>query len=555
MPLTLLALDTTGIQDYIFGTNRLAEQIGASELVARATGEWAFRFLPRPNNSRAAGGGPPDLDPNLRIEDGALAAEVLYAGGGNLVALFREPAAARAYLGQLSRRVICEASGLHLVAATRSFAWEGEALAVAVGSLLATLAERKRASPASYPLLGLGVSAACQSTGLPAVGVFAPGGADSGDSPRLASAETLAKLAPPVREAAQERLRAALALGDEWVVPQRTDELGRTEGTESHVAVIHADGNGMGRRLRAIAARYPSPAANRRYIEAVRAFSNALTSAARDAQRDVVQRLISWLRARPSGDPFARAALAVPGQPGRARLPLRPLIFGGDDLTLLADARLGLALAVEYLRRFEALGKNLPEGAATAAAGIAFVRTHYPLARAYQLAGELTKSAKRFRRDLQDQGRASDVSTLDWHVALGGLAGDLKEIRRREYQAPDGWLTARPVTLTRLPFGSTASSWPTVEAGIRAFQGPAWAERRNKVKGLRDALRAGPIAVERFRLRFTADDPLPEVVPGAPNASRTGWDGKTCVYFDAIEAVDWYTELVSSGGWNDAAGR
>ena len=37
---TVTVLDTTGIQPYIFGSNRLRENIGASYLVSEATDDW-----------------------------------------------------------------------------------------------------------------------------------------------------------------------------------------------------------------------------------------------------------------------------------------------------------------------------------------------------------------------------------------------------------------------------------------------------------------------------------------------------------------------------------
>jgi hypothetical protein len=38
-------IDTTGIQKYIFGSNRLKENIGASHLVKLATTDWVEEFL------------------------------------------------------------------------------------------------------------------------------------------------------------------------------------------------------------------------------------------------------------------------------------------------------------------------------------------------------------------------------------------------------------------------------------------------------------------------------------------------------------------------------
>jgi len=42
----LTAIDTTQIQGYIFGSNRLQENIGGSELVEMATRQWVYEALP-----------------------------------------------------------------------------------------------------------------------------------------------------------------------------------------------------------------------------------------------------------------------------------------------------------------------------------------------------------------------------------------------------------------------------------------------------------------------------------------------------------------------------
>jgi len=81
---TLTIVDTTSIQNYIFGSNRLKENIGASELVKQATQNWVYQALPEPNNMRRKENGW-EFDISQRIENGNLQAEVIYAGGGNAV--------------------------------------------------------------------------------------------------------------------------------------------------------------------------------------------------------------------------------------------------------------------------------------------------------------------------------------------------------------------------------------------------------------------------------------------------------------------------------------
>src|SRR5574341_142059 len=96
-------VDTTGIQPYIFGSNRLQENIGASELVRLATGQWALEAVKSVaeahHNVKDAKADDPTvrLDDAFRIEEviGEAAAEVIYSGGGNTVVIFSSPTLAQ----------------------------------------------------------------------------------------------------------------------------------------------------------------------------------------------------------------------------------------------------------------------------------------------------------------------------------------------------------------------------------------------------------------------------------------------------------------------------
>ena len=243
---------------------------------------------------------------------------------------------------------------------------------------------------------------------------------------------------------------------------------------------------------------------------------------------------------------------------GNILLPFRPIVFGGDDVTFVCDGRLGISLAVVYLKAFEDETKALPDGKgkATACVGVSIVKAHYPFARAYALAEALCASAKTLRRALEQ-----DVSCLDWHFTTGGLIGTLDEIREREYRANNGWLNLRPVALTAV--GSTLRRWDVVAQGIKAFQGGDWAEKRNKAKALRDALREGPAAVERFRMHFLQKASLPEVAKGSQKGGDTGWITNTkgeaernathrSLYFDALELADRFVFLESPNGSHES---
>lgn len=575
----LVVVDTTQIQPYIFGSNRLAENIGASWLVKQATGEWALdeviRAAPRTNIQDKAKN---RLDPAKHIEDGNLDAEVIYAGGGNVLVLFADEPKARTFIRSLSRKVLCEAPGLNLLFAKQRVGWDAQPAQLFSGVMdaFADLEKQKAQRAHDVPLLGLGVTVACRSTGLPA-SVMKP---YSGEAAQPVSAEIEAKLeaADKSHRELREQFKQATnqAIGREYDFPRDFDELGRERGEQSFIAVVHADGNGFGQAIIEIGKRNSHD--NRAYINAVRKRSQAVAQASLQAMSEVLNLLCrpevieldkddksrerrSIVR-RVSTDRGEEVVSRITLQREGAKhwwLPFRPLVYGGDDTTFVCDGRLGVSLAVEYLTQFKEHATRELEEASSASAGVAIVKSHYPFARAYALADELCKSAKCFRAQENERTGQEQGSYLDWHFAVGGLVGELSEVRRREYRTRHGDLCLRPLDLdAELPQEVnvlTARRWEVVKKALDAFQGKDWATRRNKVKALRDALRQGKEAVQRFCLIYLNDAGKPSELPALTKTEndagahrRTGWldsgEEARCAYFDAIELADVYMPLV-----------
>jgi CRISPR/Cas system-associated protein Cas10 (large subunit of type III CRISPR-Cas system) len=273
------------------------------------------------------------------------------------------------------------------------------------------------------------VTAVCQETGLPAVNF---------EDERYLSAEVLAKR-KAADKAKRQLTQALLSENSGYAFPSELDKLGRSRGERSYIAVVHADGNSMGERIREIGEERD----DRKYIERIRAFSQATKRISLAAMQAVVKLLIEKTVEGTHIEGVGSVAdleFALDDQ-NKLLLPIRPIIFGGDDTTFVCDGRIGIALAVEYLRAFEREsereGLNL-----TACAGVAIVKSHYPFARAYALSEELCSEAKKFRRTAEVQG-----SALDWYFSTSGLYGELEVMRKREYYVQDGSLTLRPVAL------------------------------------------------------------------------------------------------------------
>ncbi len=545
----LTVIDVSGIQGYIFGSNRLRDNIGASYLVGRVTTDWIEAALPQPHNFANAAIGDATLD-----SDPALQAEVVYSGGGNVVLQVRGSnkdaalAAARQIASQLSRTLLACAPGLEIVVAHRVFDPATEAIGGSNGvyaQLFQELDTAKRRAPASNPLGGLGVTRECTSTGLPAVERFdyAPRSRSGKSDVQPLSATARARVDFTTIQASERALRETLAISDEWRIPRDLDELGRSRGEESYIAVVHADGNSLGRRFSGVVNSFSTAADNRACLDALRALSHAVEQAGGEAFRATVRAMLATLKeADPThDDPLGRLIHELRPGRGETPLPLRPLIFGGDDVTFVCDGRLGLGMAVRYLKEFERAAAGLPGGPAHACAGVAVVKSHYPFARAYRLSTELCASAKAQAREHGDQ------PALDWQFATTGISGSLDVLRERGYRAQPGDLTMRPVTLADIPNGFGWRRWENLSGLVKEFSNErSWPT--SKLAALREELRKGEDAIKRWRTRFRQDQELPKLATvadagAARNLVETGWAGGRCGYFDAIEALDFFIEL------------
>ena len=527
---TLLLIEATGIQNYIFGSNELKQQ---------ATQDWVFAALPKPCNVRPAPGEPDGWKIEAPTVSGDWAAQVIYAGGGNAVILFADHAHAKAVAEAVSFKVLQEAPGLRIIVTLRSFDPVQRALKTELNELRKAAAERKRTPPRSAPLLGLGVTAACVYTGAPAI--------DRRDA-RWVSAEACAK--QDCFHKGTERLHRHLKdvqlarcglLAD-------LDRLGE-RNEASYMALIHTDGNGMGKRIEKHGEQFNTPADNEKYAQAQYRFSEKVKEVARWALNSTVGMLLdpTNLVTDKEGQLSigGKAPVAHDRESNLDLLPFRPIVFGGDDVTFVCEGRIGLSVAAKYVSAFasQMLEDKKP---ASARAGVAVVKSHYPFARAYDLAEELCVSAKQRIKELTPPDKDEQtVTVLDWHFAVSGLVLPLDEIREREYKVRDGDLLFRPAALK-----TTEDDWRSwknfVEVTTRFQANDQWRGRRNKVKALREALRGGPAAVQMF----LAGESLPAMLAHPDrqqqtNAElqRTGWWSKRCGYFDAVEALDFYTPL------------
>lgn len=531
---TITVIDTTGKQKYIFNSNRLRENIGASYLLSQATGEWIKDTLDQHLKILKN-------DQRKPIETSGFDAELIYAAGGNAIIIFKSHDLAIKFTEILSKRVLQEAFGINLLVAHAEFTWENNNLRDVVEDLKKNkITCQKHERISSVPLLGLGVTATCNSTQLPAVdnscNYITYEEDDEEVNSYLISTETKHKL-DAVKQANQHLQNQFSEVVDPniYKFPYRSDHLGRTRNESSYVAIVHADGNGMGNRFQ----EQGKGKSNREYINAIRAFSDSVDKAGLNALKAVTEALIKAIHKGKVIGKLGEFELNA-----KYYLPFRPLVYGGDDITFLCEGRLGIELAALFLKEIEkpklSDGENM-----TACAGVSVVKTHYPFARGYQISEELCGEAKKFVKDSRNQYSFDYFSALDWHLAASGLIGSISEIRQREYQVNiDNNLAMRPVCLKP---DYSWRNWDFITEVIKEFkEGEKWKDRKNKVMALREILREGSeLAVKDFINSYNLPNlpRFPKSGSQSEQLAEKGWLNRVCGYFDAIEAMDFYISL------------
>lgn len=491
-------LGTVSIQDYLFRSNRLKENLGASWIVAEALDEWSKVWRQAPG-----------------------CREPLFVGGGNAALEFDNDDQARRATEDWSFRLLREYPGLQ-VSAWHEPILPGDSLSSAYQRAQENLGLRENQPARGCELGSLPVVRECSSTGM--------GASDKKDG-RWLSPEALARTeaAGNATKWLQNTYKKVLNVqGQSCAFPDELGNLGQREGA-SQIAIVHADGNGIGKIFKAV----PKEENDDQFRRRIRAVSNAIKKISQDALSRTLEELSQVLpELEQNGVKLTECSKDEQKELSAQRwYPVRPIVEGGDDLTFVCHGRLGLALAARYLFNFEQQSKlhtsSLGCETLTACAGVLIMPEKFPFARGYRLAERLTDSAKQQRRLKNSSG-----SWIDFHVLLEGSAGSLSAIRS-PYTKGNEQLLLRPYVLEP----DDPRSWSGFEKKVQMFQ-DHWP--RSRAKRLLEALAHGQKETERVLEQFkTRGIGLPsdawQPESGTPNM-RTS-------FFDPLELLDFHTPV------------
>jgi hypothetical protein len=424
----LVLIETSGNQAFIFSTNKLRENVGASEATYRACSQWVLeavqpitqQTLWNENAERLrANLLNPSLNPPIEATADHLV-EVLVAASGKAMLLVRQFDHAQQIIQRVTLKALQVAPGLDVCGAIEAFDWNGDRTLPAVSRRLHQQFEVVRSLRPSPDLrfLRLPIVAECQTSGLPAATVEQ----DPDGRPVLRSAASQRKREWATK--ALDRRLPQLLANTAFQFASSSDKILDEEAETNWLAVIHADGNGLGQIFINLEQHIGGDRANpRHYIQQFREFSLDLDACTRRA--------------------FLAALEVFPAQL-RQPLPLLPLVLGGDDLTVVCDARYAFGFTQRFLTTFEqetqrspviaaiaARAFSLAPGKLSACAGIAIVKAHFPFSTAYQLAEELTQSAKIVKERVKTAEQPIPCSAIDYHVLYDTRGTNLDTIRAK----------------------------------------------------------------------------------------------------------------------------
>jgi hypothetical protein len=423
----LVLIETSGNQHYIFSTNKLRENVGASEATYRACSQWVLDAVEEITGKRLWNDDSDGLKDNLLdsacnppIEDSEHhLVEVIVATSSKAILLTHKLHHAKQIIEKVTLKALKEAPGLDVCGAIEAFDWNGDDKLPMVSRRLHKKFEVVRSLRPDPKLrfLRLPIVEDCRTSGLPASRLRT-------EPDKRLVAQSTVSLTKRKFAAIALRYRLPRLIKTENKRFARSirelDELFQT----SWLAVIHADGNGLGQifiNLEQYIAGDRND--NRNYIRQFREFSLDLDVCTRQA--------------------FIQALEVFPTDQHKP-MPLVPLVLGGDDLTIVCDARYALAFTEAFLKAFEqnteksevirAIATNafqISLGQLSACAGIAIVKPHFPFSTAYQLADDLAKSAKIVKTVVKKGDQTIPCSAIDYHVLYDTRGTRLEAIREK----------------------------------------------------------------------------------------------------------------------------
>lgn len=266
---------------------------------------------------------------------------------------------------------------------------------------------------------------------------------------------------------AEAKLAKQLDVYNEKYGEKDLDKLVTRKGEESLLAVVYIDGNNMGAKVQNVLGTETS------YDQCVKKLRETSEFIQKNYVEDRIKDIDQMLEEK--------------AKKGKKKAGKRLVVFAGDEINLICNARDAYDIAKTYLKGLHQVSWKDSTEPCSACAGIAIFHSHAPYAQAYKVAEECCESGKTRMKKLEKarekEGKSKEVCYIDVHYCQKGIGMSLDDIREKEV----GGLISKPWLLDMEDEKNTTSKMPEditimeIEKVVEALQ---MIESRTNVKDL-----------------------------------------------------------------------
>jgi len=375
-------------------------------------------------------------------------------------------------------------------------------------------------------------------------------------NPKLVSKnkDYILKIPEKENEYQNEKMRAEIN-GYEKVF--ELEKLGGSKDKSNFIAVVHIDGNAMGKRIADLKnIILEMDKSFEKYRKVMDKFSLEIDCNFKNAFNSMVYKVILNMEKN------NLVELDISGK----KLPIRRIITAGDDICFVCDGRIGLECASIFLKEISKIVNNVDKKPYSACAGVCIVHSKFPFYRAYEISESLCSNAKVF---INKFGENKRISAIDWHIEFGEMKESLSEIKSQYITSDGNRMDLRPFIVAgdeNIIEKEKIRRYDKFRELVIAFKKDKEFSR-GKIKELRNVLQQGERNTEYYirsnRMDNILFSPLNEAFEHTSIAdvvekglkfkkniflnfetdNSNGENFKRCIIFDAIEIIDTFIPL------------